>query len=202
MPRREELSGDNGSTFVELLVSIVLLGMAVVATLVALQASVTASRIDADHARAFAWLQAASDKVFEEQRVSCTKTSVSPTSAASSASDWSTNKGTGVAGDPEIAGTVWYEYKDAVASAPAPAGWSGGTIEVTAIEFLGKPNPAATFFEWGAGYCFEGVQPDANGDGAPEDYRTSPLLSQKVSLRVTSPNGRIVKTFETVKSDR
>lgn len=55
-PRR-----DRGVTFIELLVSIVLLGTAVVATLAAAQAAIIGSTTERDHARAHEWLQSASE---------------------------------------------------------------------------------------------------------------------------------------------
>lgn len=190
-------AGDCGATFVELLVAIVLLGTAVIATLVALQAATTGSTIDASQARALVFLQSASDEIFNEPRVSCTRLIGSDPSLPSS---WANNKGSKGVNAP---GTVWTAYESVLSSVPRPEGWASASIEITDITFLGRPTVDATFFEWGAGYCFEGVQPDGpDADGDPEDYRQTPLLSQKVTIRVTSPNGRIVKTIETVKGER
>jgi len=50
---------DEGMTFIEVLVSVVLLGTAGLAVLAALQVSVLGSRIERDHARAQQWLQSA-----------------------------------------------------------------------------------------------------------------------------------------------
>jgi hypothetical protein len=52
---------DSGSTFIEVLVSIVLLGTVVVATLAALRTTVIGTAIERDHARAHEWLQSASE---------------------------------------------------------------------------------------------------------------------------------------------
>jgi hypothetical protein len=180
-----------------LLVAIVLLGSTVIATLVALQAATVSSRIDADHARAFEWLQAASDEIFQTDRIPC---AVFTGSDPSDPNDWSDNKGSK---GTLVGGTVWHEYEDALLLVTPPEGWTVGVgstnIEITDITFLGRPDPDVTVFEWGPAYCFEGVQPDADGNGSPEDYRQRSLLSQKGSIEATSPSGRVVRTIETVK---
>lgn len=55
-PRRHRTDRDLGTTFIEILVAIVLLGMTVVATLVALSSTLVATALDRDHANAHAWL--------------------------------------------------------------------------------------------------------------------------------------------------
>lgn len=51
----------DGFSFIEVLVSVVLLGTAVVATMVALRTTVIATATERDHARAHEWLQSASE---------------------------------------------------------------------------------------------------------------------------------------------
>jgi hypothetical protein len=187
---------DAGSTFVELLVAIVILGIGVVGVIVALQAATVASATDADHARAYAWLHNASDSVFEVPRVPCNRYDGSGDPA--SLSNWINQVGD--SNDTLADGTVWGVYNDAVASTPAPTGWAGATIAISKIEML-KPTGAETnTFEWGAA-CFEGMIPDANADGLPDDYRDTPLASQKVTIVVTGPLGSFTKTLETVKAN-
>lgn len=70
-------SRDTGSSFVELLVSIALLGTVIVAVLVTLQTSVGASSIGRDHANAHAWLQTASDILYSTPREDCGTASLS-----------------------------------------------------------------------------------------------------------------------------
>ncbi len=53
--------GDGGVSFIEILVAVVLLGTAVVATLTALRTTIIGSAIERDHARAHEWLQSASE---------------------------------------------------------------------------------------------------------------------------------------------
>lgn len=62
---------DAGQSFVELLVAVVLIGTAVVATLAALRATVIGSALERDHARAQQWLQAAVGAIREADYVPC-----------------------------------------------------------------------------------------------------------------------------------
>lgn len=158
-------SRDIGTTFIELLVSIVLLGTIVIAVLVSLQVSTTASVVDSNQARANAYLHDASDAVYEAQRVSCTSGAAAVASA----------------------------YQTAVTPVPPPEGWAGITVQVTNVQFLTSPDPNSNVFTWGSD-CREGVTPVG-------DYTDFPLLSQKVTLEVTSPNGNLTKVLETVKAD-
>jgi hypothetical protein len=187
---------DSGSTFVELLMAIVILGIGVVAVIVALQAATVASATDADHARAYAWLHNASDSVFEVPRVACNR--YDGTGDETLLSNWINQVGD--SNDTSVDGTVWGVYNDAVGTTPPPSGWEAATIAITKIEFL-KPTGAETnTFEWGT-ICFEGMIPDQNADGAPDDYRDTPLASQKVTISVTGPLGSFTKTLETVKAN-
>lgn len=62
---------DRGTTYVELLVAIVLIGTAVVATLVAVRATTFASQSNVEHAAAETWLAEAADRVRLMGRVPC-----------------------------------------------------------------------------------------------------------------------------------
>lgn len=66
-----ESDGSGGFTLVEVLVSIALIGTAVVATLAALQISILGGTIHRDHANAHAWLQSASDVLYASSKVDC-----------------------------------------------------------------------------------------------------------------------------------
>jgi hypothetical protein len=191
--------GEAGFSFIEILVSVVLLGTAVIAVLVALQASTTASSVDAQHARAYVWLHDASDSLYELPRQACNVYTGDPANQAQydDLSNWVPR--VGAAGDDSADGTVWGHYSDAVELTPPPQGWAGGTISITEIEFLKPVDPESNTFEWGP-ECYEGLIPDtADDDTAPDDYRSSPLVSQKVTIEVRSPDGRVMRTLETVK---
>ena len=122
---------DEGFTLVEILVTIVLMGMTVVAVLLSLQTTIKATVIDRDHATSFAWLQAASDEIYRVPRVPCT--------------------------DGQAAAITAYDA--AAKSVDRPPAWVDkptATIRVTTVEYLGKADPDAVF-EWDAAYCFEGL---------------------------------------------
>lgn len=121
---------DHGVTLVEMLVTISLLGLVVVAVLVALATTTTASAVDRDHAVSFSWLQAASDEIYRDPRVSCTL------------------------GRPAALAA----YDAAAKSAPRPTRWASNpsaVIAVTNVEYLGRTSPDDAF-EWDAAFCFEG----------------------------------------------
>jgi prepilin-type N-terminal cleavage/methylation domain-containing protein len=154
-----------GFTLIEVLVVITLMGIAVVAVLAGMRATIRSTIIDRNHAVAFAWLQAASDEVYETPRVPCT----SGQAAAQST------------------------YELAAKNAAVPPVWSGTSakIEVTKVEYLGRVTVDSAF-EWGTSFCFEGVG---------TEYEDSPLYTQRVTLRATSPDGALVQTLEMVKSE-
>lgn len=62
---------DRGATLLEILVSVVILGTAVVAVLGALQSSVIGTRVERDHAKAYQWLQSANGVLQATERVGC-----------------------------------------------------------------------------------------------------------------------------------
>lgn len=68
--RRYE-ANDRGITLVEILVSVVLIGTAVVATLTTLRVSITAGTVHRDHSNAHAWLQSASDVLYAQKKEDC-----------------------------------------------------------------------------------------------------------------------------------
>lgn len=62
---------DRGVSYVEILVSVVLLGMVVSALLVTLRTSIDASQLNRDHTNAHAWLQTATDVLYGSPREDC-----------------------------------------------------------------------------------------------------------------------------------
>ena len=65
---------DHGSTMVEILVSIVLLGTASIAILIALRTSIHGSVVDKNLATAYEYVQSVSDQIYEAPRVPCYQT--------------------------------------------------------------------------------------------------------------------------------
>ena len=70
-PRSKPAMVDHGSSLVEILVSVVLVGLVVTAVLTTLRTSVSASSLNRDHANAHAWLQSASDVLYGAARQDC-----------------------------------------------------------------------------------------------------------------------------------
>jgi type II secretory pathway pseudopilin PulG len=70
---KQEVTGerDSGVTLIEILISIVLLGLVVGAMLTTLVVTVSASATERDHANAHAWLQTASDVLYGLERHDC-----------------------------------------------------------------------------------------------------------------------------------
>ncbi len=68
---RRQHRRDDGISFVEILVSIVLLGMVVTAILATLNTSIASSSLNRNHANAHAWLQSASDILYGSAREDC-----------------------------------------------------------------------------------------------------------------------------------
>jgi len=69
--RRARVRRDEGISFVEILVCVVLIGTTVVATLTALRVSIVGGTIHRDHSNAHAWLQSASDVLYAYDKVDC-----------------------------------------------------------------------------------------------------------------------------------
>ena len=111
---------DQGSSLIEILVSMVILSTGVVAVLTALGTSIHASAVDKDVATAYEYVQDASDQIYEANRVPCYQ---------------------GLA-------TIKAAYDAAVKLAPVPPGWTK-TATVTNVEFLGKA-AVNDPFSWGA----------------------------------------------------
>ena len=70
-PDRGSLRRDRGVSFIEVLVSIVLLGTTVIGVLAAVRTSVIGARLESDHAKAQQWLQSASENVRDIERLGC-----------------------------------------------------------------------------------------------------------------------------------
>ncbi len=97
---------DVGISYVEVLVSIVLLGMVVSALLVTLRTSIDASTLNRDHSNAHAWLQSASDVLYGSPREDC------GTEAASRADD------------------IADVYESIIRTTSNPEGWPAENIEI------------------------------------------------------------------------
>ena len=151
---------DDGFSFIELLVAIVLLGTIVVATLAGLRATIVASTVDDNHSKTYAWLQAASDAVAVTDYKSCSLFT-----------------------NAEIATA----YQSAANGATRPDGWSTtGALLVTSVQYLSRAATAGSPEVWGS-TC-------AAGNAA------SPVYPQLVTLNVISPDGKLTRSIEVIKS--
>lgn len=103
---------DSGVTLVEILVSIVLIGTAVVATLGAFQISILGGAVHRDHANAHAWLQSASDVLYASEKQDCDISQAD--------------------GGRSVIIDAYQPVVDAVAN---PQGWSNSQIQIVDLEF-------------------------------------------------------------------
>ena len=120
-PRRPR-APDHGTTFVELLVAIVLIGTVIVATLAGLRATIIGTTLDRDHANAHAWLQSATDLLYGEPRRDC----------GAAAGDIDQN-GTDEADNIEraaVRAVILGAYQAVVAGVSNPEGWPASNITV------------------------------------------------------------------------
>lgn len=121
----DERRRDRGTTFVEILVSIVLLGTAVGATLTALRTTIVSTERDDGQAEVQGWLLAAEDALNRTPFYSCA------------------DVGPGEDGLPGMdEGDILFEYEKAIALAPRPDGWESGTIQIPSLQFWQKSNGA------------------------------------------------------------
>lgn len=102
-------------SLVEILVSVVLLGTVVAATLTGLQATITASALDRDHANAHAWLQTAADMLYARELIVCG--SLDPADPLN-----------------DIA-LIANEYQQTIRQTENPEGWSAPNISVIGLEW-------------------------------------------------------------------
>lgn len=118
--KRKIVESDRGSSLIEILLAVVLLGSAVVAILGMLRTSVKASAIDKDQATAYEYMQTVSDELYHADRKPCYATAPTPIAA----------------------------YETIAQSVAQPQGWTK-TAHVTKVEFLGR-TLATDQFSWGA----------------------------------------------------
>ena len=98
-----------------MIISIVLLGTIVSATLAGLTTTIKASAIDRDHANAHAWLQTAADMLYARDLINCgTKDPLDP------------------ANDMAL---IAAEYEATVQQTENPEGWSNSNISIIGIEW-------------------------------------------------------------------
>jgi prepilin-type N-terminal cleavage/methylation domain-containing protein len=101
-------SRDRGVSLIEILISVVLLGLGIVAMLTTLGVAIDASATERDHANAHAWLQSAADVLYGHERLDCGTQSAS------------------------LEPTIRAAYETAVQTADNPEGWTDDRIRIVA----------------------------------------------------------------------
>lgn len=104
---------DNGVSLVEVLISIVLMGLVIGATVSLLQVTIKSSATDRDHSNAHAWLQSAADVLYARPLVPC-ETSGGP----------ATNKA-----------AIVNAYEATLQQTENPEDWPDGNIEIYDLQF-------------------------------------------------------------------
>jgi len=108
----QERRRDRGTTFVEILVSIVLLGTAVGGTLTALRTTIVSSERDAGVTKASVWLRGAEDALHRAPYEQCSVKTPAQIKDA---------------------------YRTRIQSVAPPVGWEvGATIDVLSVQFWGR----------------------------------------------------------------
>jgi hypothetical protein len=151
---------DLGTSIIEVIISIVLLGTIVSATLAGLATTINASALDRDHANAHAWLQTGADMLYARDLINCGTMDPDP------ATDMA---------------MIAAEYEATVQQTDNPEGWSDANIQVVGLE-------------WWSIEVANGIGTEAWGLQCDEPDTSL----QKVKLRVTAEDGRIVEEVEVI----
>ena len=121
---------DNGLSLIEVLISIVLMGLVITATLSLLRVTIMASGTDRDHSNAHAWMQTASDVLYASPFVSCAP-----------AGSMATNKA-----------SIIDAYENTMQQTDNPEDWPDGNIEIYDLQFWHiNMDPVTKFAEEGWG---------------------------------------------------
>ena len=104
---------DAGVTFLEVLISIVLLGTVIAGTLTTLSVTINASATDRDHANAHAWLQTAADVLYARDLVPCDPLAVPADEVAA----------------------LTTAYEATIQQTENPEGWGSANIEIFDLQF-------------------------------------------------------------------
>lgn len=168
--RRHE-SSDRGITLVEILVSVVLISTAVIATLTTLRISIIGGTVHRDHSNAHAWLQSASDRLYAEAKEDCNTTATDHGKSA-----------------------IIAKYQTIVDRVDNPEDWANWQIEVIDVKFwnarrlptvpptVPPTESAIVTYSFGTD-CQDSIN----------------LTLQQLTLEVRSPNGRIIEKVELIK---
>ena len=155
---------------IEIVISITLLGMTIVATLSLLAATINGTSIDRDHANAHAWLQTASDILYASPLSYCSELEPIlgyPPSEAEL--------------DAHVA-TLIASYETTVKDTENPEGWPDPNIKVVGLELWHYQRDPVT----------NGV------DEGWDNWCDESSNLQKIKLQVKALDGRIVEDVEVI----
>lgn len=162
---------DRGNTFSEILVAIVLMGTAIVAVIGGIRGVISASKANEEQARVEAVLTSASDRLRAADYVPC----------------------------PDVDG----DYGHLSAAAAAAVDWPASTVEIVDVEFwdASAGGTTATGDEIEADGAWSSVNSLVTASGCQPDINlTTSRTLQKLTIEVTSPDGRLTRSIEVVKS--
>ena len=123
---------DRGFSLIEVLISIVLMGLVIGATVSLLQVTISASGTDRDHSNAHAWLQTGADVLYARPLVPC---------APDAIDSMATNKA-----------DIMSAYATTLQQTDNPEDWPDGNIEIYDLQFWHiNMDPVTKFTEEGWG---------------------------------------------------
>ena len=165
---------DRGSTFVEILVAIILLGIAVSSVIAGLRMTIIASSTSDDQAKVEAVLTSASDRLSSSDYVPC----------------------------PSLANG---DYAHLVAAAADTVDWAPEQVAIEEILFWdssagGTTTLAGDPIDADGAWATTNSFVDVNGQCNEDINLTTSRTLQRVTIRVTSPDGDTSRTIEVVKS--
>jgi hypothetical protein len=159
---------------IEVLIAIVLMGLAVTATMTTLTATITATSLDRDHANAHAWLQTGVDMLYAQELINCGAIGTdNDGDSVTTASDSD--------GVMTTFGDVKNDYQSTLRQTDNPEGWPDANIEVIDLQF------------WNIEKLASGLGTEAWSTSCDNDTTLQRLL-----VRVRGADGRIVEETEVI----
>jgi len=131
-PSRHARRRDVGSTMIEIVISIALIGGIVAGAMTAMQSTIVAGSLHLDHSVAHGWLQSASDVLYAEDKTVCDASAPDPALDRQN---------------------IITQYETALHSVPVPQDWQNWQIAVTDLQFWNSFPPAAGSIERTFGFA-------------------------------------------------
>ena len=152
---------DSGVSLIEVLISIVLMGLVIGATLSLLRVTIMASGTDRDHSNAHAWLQSAADVLYARPLIPCAP-------AATPAGSPATNKAEMIS-----------NYEATLQQTDNPEGWPEVNIEIYDLQFWHiNMDPVTKFTEEGWGDLCDTLDTDLQRVGIEVRSATGEIVER------------------------